>query len=139
MPIISKHMEMQEKIISTFEALEHTLSPLKVQLAESALLKEKAFDRYIASNFQKEYLLERVNSRHDTFELHYHTLLLVYDTILAFQDFDGMFIDPKQLLFSLEILMLKHADDEKYEMAAIIKEWHEKFSEAVYFVDDMAY
>ncbi len=139
MAIISKNMETQEKIISTFEELQHALYKLKNQIVEFELLFNQACNRHIASNFQKEWLLDRISSRHDIITLRHDSLQLVRETVAAFRDFDGYFLDHKQLLQSLELLMLNHAEKEEYEIAAIIKKWHDKFSDAVYFVEDLTY
>ena len=139
MAIISKNMETQEKIISTFEELQHALYKLKNQIVEVELLFNQACNRHIAANFQKEWLLDRISSRHDIITLRHDSLQLVRETVAAFRDFDGYFLDHKQLLQSLELLMLNHAEKEEYEIAAIIKKWHDKFSDAVYFVEDLTY
>ncbi|WP_312186082.1 hypothetical protein [Sphingobacterium sp.] len=132
-------METQEKIISTFEELQHALYKLKNQIVEFELLFNQACNRHIASNFQKEWLLDRISSRHDIITLRHDSLQLVRETVAAFRDFDGYFLDHKQLLQSLQLLMLNHAEKEEYEIAAIIKKWHDKFSDAVYFVEDLTY
>lgn len=139
MAIVSKNMETQEKMISTFEELQKAIYDLKYQLVESELLFNQACNRHIDSNFQKEWLLDRISSRYDRITLRHDVMLQVRDTISAFLDFDGHFLDVKQLLQSIESLMLTHADEEEYEMAAIIKKWHEKFSQAIYFVNDFTY
>lgn len=139
MAIISKNMETQEKIISTFEELQKTIYDLKHQIVEFELLFNQACNRHIDSNFQKEWLLDRVSSRHDMITLRHDAMLLIRDTVSAFRDFDGYFLDLKQLLQSIELLMLNHADEEEYEIAAIIKKWHEKFAQAIYFVGDLIY
>jgi len=139
MAIISKNMETQEKIISTFEELQKTIYDLKHQIVELELLFNQACNRHIDSNFQKEWLLDRISSRHDMITLRHDAMLLIRDTVSAFRDFDGYFLDLKQLLQSIELLMLNHADEEEYEIAAIIKKWHEKFAQAIYFVGDLIY
>ncbi|WP_294347793.1 hypothetical protein [Sphingobacterium sp.] len=139
MAIVSKNMETQEKIISTFEELQQAIYDLKHQLVESELLFNQACNRHIDSNFQKEWLLDRISSRYDRITLRHDVMLLVRDTISAFRDFDGYFLDVKQLIQSIESLMLSHADEEEYEIAAIIKKWHEKFAEAIYFISDFTY
>ncbi|KKO93092.1 hypothetical protein [Sphingobacterium multivorum] len=139
MAIISKNMETQEKIISTFEELQKTIYDLKHQIVEFELLFNQACNRHIDSNFQKEWLLDRISSRHDMITLRHDAMLLIRDTVSAFRDFDGYFLDLKQLLQSVELLMLNHADEEEYEIAAIIKKWHEKFAHAIYFVGDLTY
>lgn len=139
MAIVSKNMETQEKMISTFEELQQAIYDLKHQLVESELLFNQACNRHIDSNFQKEWLLDRIYSRYDRISLRHDVMLLVYDTISAFRDFDGYFLDVKQLIQSVESLMLSHADEEEYEIAAIIKKWYEKFAEAIYFISDFTY
>ncbi len=71
--------------------------------------------------------------------LRHDSMLLIRDTVSAFRDFDGYFLDLKQLLQSIELLMLNHADEEEYEIAAIIKKWYEKFAQAIDFVGDLTY
>jgi len=139
MAIISKNMETQEKIISTFEELQKAIYDLKHQIVEFELLFNQACNRHIDSNFQKEWLLDRISSRHDMITLRHDAMLLIRDTVSAFRDFDGYFLDLKQLLQSIELLMLNHADEEEYEIAAIIKKWHEKFAQAIYFVGALIY
>ncbi|MDR0263172.1 MAG: hypothetical protein LBJ04_08080 [Sphingobacterium sp.] len=132
-------METQEKIISTFEELQTTIYDLKNQIVEFELLFNQACNRHIDSNFQKEWLLDRISSRHDMITLRHDAMLLIRETVSAFRDFDGYFLDVKQLLQSIELLMLNHAEEEEYEIAAIIKKWHDKFVQAVYFVGDLTY
>ncbi|MGJ1227907.1 hypothetical protein [Sphingobacterium siyangense] len=139
MAIISKNMETQEKIISTFEELQKAIYDLKHQIVEFELLFNQACNRHIDSNFQKEWLLDRISSRHDMITLRHDGMLLIRDTVSAFRDFDGYFLDLKQLLQSIELLMLNHADEEEYEIAAIIKKWYEKFAQAIDFVGDLTY
>ncbi|WP_293903566.1 MULTISPECIES: hypothetical protein [unclassified Sphingobacterium] len=139
MAIISKNMETQEKIISTFEELQTTIYDLKNQIVEFELLFNQACNRHIDSNFQKEWLLDRISSRHDMITLRHDAMLLIRETVSAFRDFDGYFLDVKQLLQSIELLMLNHAEEEEYEIAAIIKKWHDKFAQAIYFVGDLTY
>ncbi len=139
MAIISKNMETQEKIISTFEELQKAIYDLKHQIVEFELLFNQACNRHIDSNFQKEWLLDRISSRHDMITLRHDAMLLIRDTVSAFRDFDGYFLDLKQLLQSIELLMLNHADEEEYEIAAIIKKWYEKFTQAIDFVGDLTY
>ncbi len=139
MTIISKNMETQEKIISTFEELQTTIYDLKNQIVEFELLFNQACNRHIDSNFQKEWLLDRISSRHDMITLRHDAMLLIRETVSAFRDFDGYFLDVKQLLQSIELLMFNHAEEEEYEIAAIIKKWHDKFAQAIYFVGDLTY
>ncbi len=139
MAIISKNMETQEKIISTFEELQTTIYDLKNQIVEFELLFNQACNRHIDSNFQKEWLLDRISSRHDMITLRHDAMLLIRETVSAFRDFDGYFLDVKQLLQSIELLMFNHAEEEEYEIAAIIKKWHDKFAQAIYFVGDLTY
>jgi len=139
MAIISKNKETQEKIISTFEELQTTIYDLKNQIVEFELLFNQACNTHIDSNFQKEWLLDRISSRHDMITLRHDAMLLIRETVSAFRDFDGYFLDVKQLLQSIELLMLNHAEEEEYEIAAIIKKWHDKFAQAIYFVGDLTY
>ena len=139
MAIISKNMETQEKIISTFEELQKAIYDLKNQIVEFELLFNQACNRHIDSNFQKEWLLDRISCRQDMITLRHDAMLLIRETVSAFRDFDGYFLDPKQLLQSIELLMLNHADEEEYEIAAIIKKWYEKFAQAIYFIGDLTY
>ncbi|WP_333866314.1 hypothetical protein [Sphingobacterium sp.] len=132
-------METQEKIISTFEELQTTIYDLKNQIVEFELLFNQACNRHIDSNFQKEWLLDRISSRHDMITLRHDAMLLIRETVSAFRDFDGYFLDVKQLLQSIELLMFNHAEEEEYEIAAIIKKWHDKFAQAIYFVGDLTY
>ncbi|PUV21439.1 hypothetical protein [Sphingobacterium athyrii] len=139
MAIISKNMEIQERIIGTFEELQSAIHGLESQLVEFELLFNQACDRHIASDFQKECLLDRISSRHVTILSRHESLQLIQETVSAYRDYDGLFLDHKQLLQSLELLMLNHAEREEYEIAAIIKKWYEKFVRAVDFIADLAY
>ncbi len=139
MAIISRNMETQERIISTFEELQSTIHGLKSQIAEFEILFNQACNRHIASDFQKEWLLDRISARHAIITMRYEGLQLVEESVSAYRDYDGLFLDHKQLLQSLELLMLNHAEEEEYEIAAIIKKWHEKFAHAIYFVPDFSY
>jgi hypothetical protein len=130
-------METQEKIISTFEELQHAIYLLKIQVAQLDQLMNQACERHIASDFQKEWLLDRISSRHDLITLRYESLQLIWEAVAAFRDFDGFFLDHEQLLQSLEALMLNYAEEEEYEIASIIKKWYEKFAYAVFFTADM--
>ncbi|CAM3607948.1 MULTISPECIES: hypothetical protein [Sphingobacterium] len=139
MAIISRNMETQEKIISTFEELQSTLHGLKNQVAEFEILFNQACDRHIESDFQKEWLLDRISSRHATIVTRHDSLQLIQEAVSAYRDYDGFFLDHHQLIQSLELLMLSHAEKEEYEIAAIIKKWHKKFAQAVDFAKDLTY
>lgn len=139
MAIISRNMETQERIISTFEELQSTLHDLKNQVDEFEILFNQACDRHIESDFQKEWLLDRISFRHATIVTRHDSLQLVHETVSAYRDYDGLFLDHHQLIQSLELLMLSHAEKEEYEIAAIIKKWHEKFAQAVDFAPDLTY
>ena len=139
MAIISRNMETQERIISTFEELQSTLHGLKNQVAEFETLFNQACDRHIESDFQKEWLLDRISSRHATIVTRHDSLQLIHETVSAYRDYDDFFLDHQQLIQSLELLMLSHAEKEEYEIAAIIKKWHEKFAQAVDFATDLTY
>ncbi|MDF2478644.1 MAG: hypothetical protein K0S24_4127 [Sphingobacterium sp.] len=139
MAIISRNMETQERIISTFEELQSTLHDLKNQVDEFEILFNQACDRHIESDFQKEWLLDRISFRHATIVTRHNSLQLIHETVSAYRDYDGLFLDHHQLIQSLELLMLSHAEKEEYEIAAIIKKWHEKFAQAVDFATDLTY
>jgi hypothetical protein len=132
-------METQERIISTFEELQSTLHDLKNQVDEFEILFNQACDRHIESDFQKEWLLDRISFRHATIVTRHNSLQLIHETVSAYRDYDGLFLDHHQLIQSLELLMLSHAEKEEYEIAAIIKKWHEKFAQAVDFATDLTY
>lgn len=139
MAIISRNMETQERIISTFEELQSTLHDLKNQVDEFEILFNQACDRHIESDFQKEWLLDRISSRHATIVTRHDSLQLIHETVSAYRDYDDFFLDHHQLIQSLELLMLSHAEKEEYEIAAIIKKWYEKFAQAVDFATDLTY
>ncbi|WP_343564422.1 hypothetical protein [Sphingobacterium sp.] len=139
MAIISRNMETQERIISTFEELQSAIHGLKSQIVEFEILFNQACDRHIASDFKKEWLIDRISSRHTMMLIRYDSLLLIQETVSAYRDYDGLFLDHKQLLDAVELLMLTHAEEEEYEIAAIIKKWYEKFADAVYFLADLSY
>jgi len=139
MAIISRNMETQERIISTFEELQSAIHGLKSQIVEFEMLFNQACNRHIASDFKKEWLLDRISSRHEMILTKHDSLQLIRETVLAYRDYDGFFLDHQQLLHGIELLMLTHAEEEEYEMAAIIKKWYEKFAHAVYFTADFSY
>lgn len=139
MAIISRNMETQERIISTFEELQSAIHGLKSQIVEFEMLFNRACNRHIASGFKKEWLLDRISSRHAIVLTRHDSLQLIRETVSAYRDYDGFFLDHQQLLHGIELLMLNHAEEEEYEIAAIIKKWYEKFADAVYFLADFSY
>ncbi|MBE8723204.1 hypothetical protein [Sphingobacterium pedocola] len=128
MAIISTEAEIQERLSAVYEELINAKDLIRHELIESRLNYDKACDKHIQTGFRCEYeWIDAEISHQENFikyDIYCHLLEIVND----FRDLYGQFPEYHQMYVTLNLIMLQLAREEKYELAAILKNWVDRIN-----------
>ncbi|WP_293915051.1 MULTISPECIES: hypothetical protein [unclassified Sphingobacterium] len=127
MSIISKETEIQERLSSVYDALKSTKEQLRNELSVLRERYEDACLHHIESGFQKEQVWIQESDNHHRKYLEYDIHNFLLDIISDYRDLDGYFPEYSLMVNNIEELMFAYVNEEKYEVAAILKQWLTRF------------
>lgn len=126
MTIISKETEIQGKLSSIFDELISKKESIRKELIETRLTYKRVCDKHILSGFTSEYeWLEATNNHQNKFvEYDIHCYLI--EILSDYRNIEGDFPEYPDMTNTLESVMFKFANEERYEVSAIIQIWLNK-------------
>lgn len=131
MALIPKETELQEGLMAIFDTL---LTKKGYVKSELAYMREKfniACDEHIQNGFNSDQGWINANICHQHKFMEYEMYCHLIDIISDFKDIYGQFPDYLEMYQTLNHLMIQLADEEKYELAAIIKLWVDKIEDTI--------
>lgn len=126
MTIISREVEIQDKLSTIFEELINQKESVRHELVQSRQTYKQVCDKHIMSGFSSELEWIEATQHHQKKFLEYDTHCYLIDIISDYRDIEGFFPEYIDMLANLETIMFKFASDERYEVSAIIKLWLNK-------------
>ncbi|WP_437921674.1 hypothetical protein [Sphingobacterium sp. LRF_L2] len=127
MTIISKELEIQDRLSSIYETLIKEKEVVRQDLAKTRHNYKKVCDKHILSGFQSEMEWIEASHLHQQKFLEYDTHCYLIDILSDYRDIEGYFPEYIHMLANIEMVMFKFAKEERYEVSAIIKLWLNKF------------
>ncbi|MFD2969745.1 hypothetical protein [Sphingobacterium bambusae] len=126
MTIISREIEIQEKLSTIFDELIDQKEHIRHQLAQSRQVYKQVCDQHILSGFASESEWLEATQLHQEKFIEYDAHCYLLDILTDYRDIEGYFPEYIDMLANLEAIMLKFAQEERYEVSAIIKQWLNK-------------
>ncbi len=126
MTIISREIEIQEKLSTIFDELIDQKEHIRHQLVRSRQVYKQVCDQHILSGFSSENEWLEATQQHQQKFLEYDAHCYLLDILADYRDIEGYFPEYIDMLANLEAVMLKFAQEERYEVSAIIKQWLNK-------------
>lgn len=123
MTIISKEVEIQDRLSTIFEELKDKKEAIRRELIETRHNYKQVCDRHIHSGFRSEMEWVEASYNHQQKFLEYDTHCYLIDILSDYRDIEGYFPEYLDMLANIESVMIKFANDERYEVSAIIKRW----------------
>lgn len=133
MTLISKEIEIQEKIATVFESIIHQKELIRIQLRNTRDTYDAICDKHINSGFKTESEWLEASNMHQNKFLEYDTYCCLIDILSDYRSIEGIFPEYLDMVNNLKNIMLKYADEERYEVAAILKNWIEKLDDSIAF------
>jgi len=131
MALIPKETELQEGLTTIFEDLLLKKEGVKKELIRTRKDFNIACDQHIKSGFQSEQDWVNANASHQNKFIEYEMYCHIIDIITDFKDIHGQFPEYMEMHHTLSQIMIKLAQDEKYELAAIAKLWVDRIESTI--------
>lgn len=132
MSIISKEEEIQENLASVYDILLNHKETIKIELISVREYFDEVCDKHIASGFTSENNWIGAKQQHKSKFIEYEIYCQIFEVINDFKDHHGHFPEYHEMYQTLYHIMIQFANNEKYELAAIIKLWVDKINKAIY-------
>lgn len=123
MAILSREAEIQTELLNVYEMLISTKDIVYSELISLRKNFSKVCDTNICSGYRHEKEWLHITSSHQEKFLEYDTYCLVVDIVNDFKDLNGQFPDYLDMYETLSQVMLRLANQEQYELAAVLKPW----------------
>ena len=131
MALIPKETELQEGLMAIFDTLLLEKGYVKSELVHMREKFNIACDEHIQNGFKSDQGWINANICHQNKFMEYEMYCHLIDIINDFKDIYGQFPDYLEMYQTLNQLMIQLAEEEKYELAAIIKLWADKIEDAI--------
>ncbi|MFD1769106.1 hypothetical protein [Sphingobacterium suaedae] len=123
MTIISREVEIQDRLSTIFEDLMTTKESIRRELIQTRHTYKQVCDKHILSGFRTEVEWVEASHNHQQKFLEYDTHCYLIDILSDYRDIEGYFPEYLDMLANVESVMLRFATEERYEVSAIIKHW----------------
>ena len=131
MALISKETALQEDLIAIFEKILTEKEGLKEELARKRKEFSVACDQHIQNGFKSDRSWLYANICHQHKFIEYEIYCHIIDILNDFKDIYGQFPEYIEMNQTLSQIMIRLAEDEKYELAAIVKLWVDKIENTI--------
>ncbi|MEJ5056377.1 hypothetical protein [Sphingobacterium sp. MYb382] len=131
MTMISKETAIQEKLSALFDELLSKKENIRVQLMETRNTYQQICEKHILSGYRLEGEWLEVSDFHQNKFVEYDMHCYLIDILSDYRNIEGFFPEYQDMMDTLDMLMLRFAGEERYELAAIIKAWLVRFNETV--------
>ncbi len=123
MAIISRNSEIQEELSKMYDLLLSERSKIQKELAFSRIIYKNICEKHITNsfNYEKEWL--KADKCHYNKFIEYDMYCHLIEIINDFKDHYGYFPEYHEMYWTLHQVMLQFANEEKYEIAGIVKIW----------------
>lgn len=126
MAIISRNWEIQEELSAMYNSLILEKNKIQKELVISRFVYKSICEKHINNGFNHEQEWLKADRFHydkyQEYDMYCHITEIIHD----FQDLYGHFPEYDEMYVTLYQIMLRFADEEEYELAAIIKRWVDK-------------
>ncbi|KGE13670.1 hypothetical protein [Sphingobacterium deserti] len=126
MTIISREVEIQDKLSTIFEELMDQKELIRDELVQSRQSYKQICDKHIFSGFSSELEWMDATEHHEQKFREYDVHCYLIDVLSDYRDIEGCFPEYIDMLANVENIMIKFANEEQYEISAIIKLWLNK-------------
>jgi len=126
MTIISREVEIQDKLSTIFDELVGQKELIRHQLVQSRQSYKQICDKHIFSGFSSELEWMDASAHHEQKFREYDVHCYLIDVLSDYRDIEGCFPEYIDMLANVENIMIKFANEEQYEISAIIKLWLSK-------------
>lgn len=131
MALIPKETELQEGLMAIFDTLLLKKGYVKSELVHMREEFNIACDEHIQNGFKSDQGWMKANICHQHKFMEYEMYCHLIDIVNDFKDIYGQFPDYLEMYQTLNQLMIQLAEEEKYELAAIIKLWVDKIEDII--------
>lgn len=131
MSLISKEAEIQERLATIFDKLIFQKEEIRKELMLTRTNYQQVCDRHILSGFRAEFEWIQASDNHQSKFIEYDIHCYLIDILTDYRSVEGIFPEYLDMLQNLENIMLKYAAEERYEVAAILKNWLDKLTESI--------
>ncbi len=132
MPIISKEHQIQEQLARIYESLVISQDSIKNELNENKVALYSFCGQPIQENFKCDKIPSYTKNLHQIKFIKYDVYSHIIDIINDYMDINGQFPEYNDMYSTLENIMLQLADEEKYELAGILKKWVDEIKNAIH-------
>ncbi|HMR19023.1 MAG TPA: hypothetical protein PKA53_06965 [Sphingobacterium sp.] len=123
MAIVSRNLEIQEELSEMYNSLISEKNKIQQELVISRFVYKSVCEKHINNGFNYEQEWLKADKTHYERYIEYDMYCHIVEIIHDFQDLYGHFPEYEEMYATLHRIMLRFADDEEYELAAIIKRW----------------
>ncbi len=123
MNIISKEVEIQHRISTVYDNLITEKESIYEAFLRTEEYHQMVPDDHVLAVFFSEGHWEDVQNGHQQKFVEYDIYCYLVDIVSDYRDIEGYFPEYLDMIANLEQVMLKFAQQENYEVSAIIKRW----------------
>lgn len=123
MATISRKWEIQEELSEMYNSLISEKNKVKRELEISRFIYKKICEKHINDNYTHEQEWLQADRTHHGKYLEYDMYCHIVEIIQDYRDLYGQFPEYTEMYTTLYQIMIRFAEAEKYELAAIMKRW----------------
>ena len=129
MPIISKEHQIQEQLAKIYEDIVYRHASIKTDLKDNKITINTFCHKGLQNNFISDKNTFRANQiQFIEYDIYSHIIEIIND----YMDINGQFPEYRDMYNTLESIMLQLANEEKYELAGILKRWVDEIKNAIH-------
>lgn len=130
MSIVSQEEVIQDELIQIHQLLLKKKELIKAELTFLKSDFDRTYNGFINIDVSEEELISsKTKHQHKLYEYDFYSHII--DIINDFKDIYGQFPEYREMQETLEQTMRQLANNEKYELAAILKPWVDKITTAI--------
>lgn len=131
MALITKETALQEELTAIFDRLLTKKEGVKKELVHRRNDFNIACDLHIKNGFKSEQHWINANICHQHKYIEYEMYCHIIEILNDFKDIYGQFPEYLEMHQTLNQIMIRLANEEKYELAAILKLWVDKIENTI--------
>ena len=132
MAIISRKWEIQEELSEMYDSLISEKDKVKKELVISRFIYKTICEKHINDDYNHEQEWLQADRTHYDKYLEYDMYCHIVEIIHDFRDLYGHFPEYDEMYATLHQIMIRFAEKEEYELAAIMKRWVDQIEMIIY-------
>lgn len=132
MNTISRNWEIQEELSEMYNSLVSEKNKVKNELVISRFIYKTICEKHINNNYNHEQEWLQADRRHHGKYLEYDMYCHIVEIIHDYRDLYGQFPEYTEMHATLLQIMLQFAQEEEYELAAIMKRWVDRIDAIIH-------